>query len=82
LVDSFFAKAILLFREGSEYEDLGLIAAIHEAMSTISGLQVTNSFDILKFPLGMHRISGRPDNQAFFDIRYPAGYQIALPDIR
>jgi hypothetical protein len=22
-----------------------------------------------------------PDNQAFFDIRYPAGYQIALPDI-
>jgi hypothetical protein len=32
--------------------------------------------------LGMHRISGRPDNPAFFDIRYPAGYQIALPDIR
>jgi hypothetical protein len=35
--------------------------------------------------LGMHRISGRPDiqpdNPAFFDIRYPAGYQ-ALPDIR
>jgi hypothetical protein len=30
----------------------------------------------------MHRISGRPDNPAFFDIRYPAGYQIALPDIR
>jgi hypothetical protein len=28
----------------------------------------------------MHRISGRPDNPAFFDIRYPAGYQIALPD--
>jgi hypothetical protein len=33
----------------------------------------------------MHRISGwpdirpdiRPDNPAFFDIRYPAGYQIA-----
>jgi hypothetical protein len=24
----------------------------------------------------------RPDNPAFFDIRYPAGYQIALPDIR
>jgi hypothetical protein len=24
----------------------------------------------------------RPDNQAFFDIRYPAGYQIALPNIR
>jgi hypothetical protein len=23
-----------------------------------------------------------PDNPAFFDIRYPAGYQIALPDIR
>jgi hypothetical protein len=23
----------------------------------------------------------RPDNLAFFDIRYPAGYQIALPDI-
>jgi hypothetical protein len=23
----------------------------------------------------------RPDNPAFFDIRYPAGYQIALPDI-
>jgi hypothetical protein len=21
----------------------------------------------------------RPDNSAFFDIRYPAGYQIALP---
>jgi hypothetical protein len=31
----------------------------------------------------MHRISGRPDNPAFFDIRYPAaGYEIALPDIR
>jgi hypothetical protein len=24
----------------------------------------------------------RPDNPAFFDIWYPAGYQIALPDIR
>jgi hypothetical protein len=24
----------------------------------------------------------RPDNPAFFDIQYPAGYQIALPDIR
>jgi hypothetical protein len=24
----------------------------------------------------------RPDNPAFFDIRYPAGYQIALSDIR
>jgi hypothetical protein len=23
----------------------------------------------------------RPDNLAFFDIQYPAGYQIALPDI-
>jgi hypothetical protein len=36
--------------------------------------------------LGMHRISGRPnirpDNLAFFDIRYPAGYQIGQPDIR
>jgi hypothetical protein len=30
----------------------------------------------------MHWISGRPDNPAFFDIRYPAGYQIALLDIR
>jgi hypothetical protein len=34
----------------------------------------------------MHRISGRshirPDNPAFFDIRFPAGYQIALPDIQ
>jgi hypothetical protein len=30
----------------------------------------------------MHRISGRPDNPAFFYIRYPAGYQIALPNIR
>jgi hypothetical protein len=31
----------------------------------------------------MHLISGRrPDNPAFFDIRYPAGYQIALPDIQ
>jgi hypothetical protein len=33
----------------------------------------------------MHRISGwpdiRPDNPAFFDIRYPAGYRIALLDI-
>jgi hypothetical protein len=28
----------------------------------------------------MHRISGWPDNPAFFNIRYPAGYQIALPD--
>jgi hypothetical protein len=24
----------------------------------------------------------RPDKPAFFAIRYPAGYQIALPDIR
>jgi hypothetical protein len=24
----------------------------------------------------------RPDNPAFFDSRYSAGYQIALPDIR
>jgi hypothetical protein len=24
----------------------------------------------------------QPDNPALFDIRYPAGYQIALPDIR
>jgi hypothetical protein len=24
----------------------------------------------------------RPDNPAFFDIRYPPGYRIALPDIR
>jgi hypothetical protein len=24
----------------------------------------------------------RPDYPAFFDIRYPTGYQIALPDIR
>jgi hypothetical protein len=24
----------------------------------------------------------RPDNPAFFDILYPAGYQIALPNIR
>jgi hypothetical protein len=24
----------------------------------------------------------RPDNPAFFYIRYPAGYQIELPDIR
>ena len=31
-------------REGSEYEDLGLIAAIHEAMSTIPGLQVSQPF--------------------------------------
>jgi hypothetical protein len=30
----------------------------------------------------MHRISGRPDKTAFFYIRYPAGYQIALPDIQ
>jgi hypothetical protein len=32
--------------------------------------------------LGMHRISVRADNAAFFDIRYPAGYQIGQPDIR
>jgi hypothetical protein len=42
--------------------------------------------------LGMHRISGRPDirpdNPAFLNIRYPAGYHIAcrisgrIPDIR
>jgi hypothetical protein len=32
--------------------------------------------------LGMHRISGRPDNPAFFDIRYPTGYQTGQPDIR
>jgi hypothetical protein len=34
------------------------------------------------FYLGMHWISGwpdiRPDNPAFFDIRYPAGYRILL----
>jgi hypothetical protein len=34
----------------------------------------------------MHQISGwmdiRPDNPAFFYIQYPAGYQIALPDIQ
>jgi hypothetical protein len=24
----------------------------------------------------------RPDNPAFFDIRYPTGYQIGQPDIR
>jgi hypothetical protein len=30
----------------------------------------------------MHRISGWLDNPAFFYIRYPAGYQIELPDIR
>jgi hypothetical protein len=30
----------------------------------------------------MHRISGWPDNPAFYDIRYLTGYQIALPDIR
>jgi hypothetical protein len=34
----------------------------------------------------MHRISGwpdiRPDNPVFFAIRYPAGCQMALPDIR
>jgi hypothetical protein len=38
------------------------------------------------FFLGMHRIFGRPDirpdNPAFYDIRYPAEYRIALPDIR
>jgi hypothetical protein len=28
----------------------------------------------------MHRIYGRPDIPAFFEIRYPAGYRIALPD--
>jgi hypothetical protein len=30
----------------------------------------------------MHLIPGRPDNPATFDIPYPAGYQIAKPDIR
>jgi hypothetical protein len=34
----------------------------------------------------MHQISGWPDirsdNPVFFDIRYPAGYRIELPDIR
>jgi hypothetical protein len=30
----------------------------------------------------MHRIFGRPDNPAFFYIRYPAGCRFALPDIR
>jgi hypothetical protein len=36
------------------------------------------------FGVGMHRISGPSDYPAFFDIRYryPAGYYIALPDIR
>ena len=36
--------------------------------------------------VGMHRISGwpviRPDNPAFFDFRYPAGYRIRQSDIR
>jgi hypothetical protein len=27
------------------------------------------------------RTRDAPDNPALFDIRYPAGYQIALPDI-
>jgi hypothetical protein len=35
-----------------------------------------------KLKVGMHRISGqpdiRPDNPAFFEIRYPAGYRILL----
>jgi hypothetical protein len=34
----------------------------------------------------VHQISSRPDirpdNPAFFDIRYPAEYQIVMPDIR
>jgi hypothetical protein len=33
----------------------------------------------VNFLVWMHRISDRPDNPAFL---YPAGYQIALPDIR
>jgi hypothetical protein len=51
---------------------------------------IKDGFRILQFiilvpldiGLGMHRISGRPDNTAFFDIRYPAGDQIGQPDIR
>jgi hypothetical protein len=30
----------------------------------------------------MHRISGRRNNPAFYDIRYSARYQIALSDIQ
>jgi hypothetical protein len=47
---------------------------------------LTKIAELRQNKLGMHRIYGRPDirpdNPAFFDIRYPAGYQIALPDIR
>jgi hypothetical protein len=39
-------------------------------------------FHKLRVLIGMHRISVWPDNPAFFDIRYLAGYQIAPPDIR
>jgi hypothetical protein len=42
-------------------------------MKLISGFKIG-------WRLGMHRISGwpdiRPDNPAFFDIRYPAGYKM------
>jgi hypothetical protein len=39
----------LFLREGSEYEDLGLIASIHEAMSTIPGIQVHNLLSGLEY---------------------------------
>jgi hypothetical protein len=42
----------------------------HFIAFTVKRLQIRDAPDI------------RPDNPAFFDSRYPAGYRIALPDIR
>jgi hypothetical protein len=55
---------------------------MNQSKNTVPSYDITTR----SLKLGMHRISGwpdiRPDNPAFFDIRYPAGNQIALPDIR
>jgi hypothetical protein len=54
-----------------------------EVLDPVPGHSTNMQFHtFLDLKVGMHRISGRPDNPAFFYIRYPAGYQITLPDIR
>jgi hypothetical protein len=60
--------------------------AKYPAGYTVSGPYRISSIRLLDLPdiwqNGRDAPDIRPDNPAFFDIRYPAGYQIALPDIR
>jgi hypothetical protein len=44
--------------------------------------RIFESFTILPVVILRDAPDIRPDNPAFIDIRYPAGHQIALPDIR